>query len=69
MLKLLKLLQNLYNYGIRGNIHKCVQSYLTNLKQFTAIGKVSSELLAVKCGIPQGSVLGPLHVCVRERYT
>ena len=29
-------------------------------KQFTAIGKNSSEVNEIKCGVPQGSVLRPL---------
>jgi hypothetical protein len=50
----------MYNYGIRGNIFKWFQNYLSNRKQFTAINKFSSELLPVGCGVPQGSILGPL---------
>ena len=35
-------------------------SYLTNRVQFVQIGNVKSDVLTVKCGIPQGSTLGPL---------
>jgi hypothetical protein len=53
------LLQKMYNYGVRGNIFKGFQNYPLNRKQFTAINKFCSELLAVGCGTPQGSILGP----------
>ena len=48
------------NYGIRGVTYKWFASYLRNRKQFTAIGNNSSEVNDIKCGVPQGSVLGPL---------
>ena len=54
------LLQKLNSYGIRGNIFKWFQSYLSNRKQFTTINKFNSEPLTVSCGVPQGSILGPL---------
>jgi len=54
------LLAKMKNYGIRGVIYNWFASYLRNRKQFTAIGKNSSEVNEIKCGVPQGSVLGPL---------
>ena len=35
-------------------------SYLSNRRQFTSIGAINSEDLPISCGVPQGSVLGPL---------
>ena len=54
------LLQKLYHYGIQDLAHNWFQSYLFNRPQFVFISGFSSELMSVKCGIPQGSTLGPL---------
>ena len=54
------LLRKLEKYGIRGLPLQWFLSYLTNRAQFVQIVNVKSDLLSVKCGIPQGSTLGPL---------
>jgi len=54
------LLAKMNNYGVRGTVHDWFTSYLTNRKQHTVIGQSQSELQTITCGIPQGSVLGPL---------
>ncbi len=54
------LLKKLDHYGIRDNILSLIQSYLTNRKQYVKNGEIESSLLDVVCGVPQGSVLGPL---------
>ena len=36
------------------------RSYLNNIFQYTTIDGASSTLRQVRCGVPQGSVLGPL---------
>ena len=54
------LLQKMYNYGIRGNIHNLFKSYLSNRQQFVKVNDAQSNLKSINCGVPQGSVLGPL---------
>ena len=54
------LLKKLEHYGIRGNAHNLLSSYLTGRKQFTKIQNEASDLAPILWGVPQGSVLGPL---------
>ena len=55
-----KLLSKLSRYGIRGNAHALLSSYLSNRTQYTEVLDECSEKLFIKYGVPQGSVLGPL---------
>ena len=54
------LLDKLYCYGIRGVPFNLLKSYLTNRKQYVTINGISGNVLDIECGVPQGSVLGPL---------
>ena len=54
------LCEKLNFYGLRGNVNKLIQSYLSNRKQFVSINGYDSELKDILCGVPQGSSLGPL---------
>ena len=54
------LLETLQHYGVRGMAFNWFQSYLTNGKQYVEVNGASSDVLYVMCGVPQGSVLGPL---------
>ena len=54
------LLRKLHHYGLRGIINDWFASYLTNRTQVTQITDEVSCKANVPCGVPQGSVLGPL---------
>ena len=54
------LLQKLYHYGNRGIINDLFHSYLIERVPSTLIGSKVSTKLPTACGVPQGSVLGPL---------
>ena len=47
-------------YGIRGVANKWLQNDLSNRKQYVVIYDGCSDLLDMICGVPQGSVLGPI---------
>ena len=54
------LLSKLYHYGIRDVALKWFQSYLENRKQYVTYNGEISDMQIIKCGVPQGSILGPL---------
>ena len=54
------LLKKLEHYGIRGSSLNWFDSYLNNRFQYVYLNGESSEQKAITCGVPQGSVLGPL---------
>ena len=54
------LLAKLNHYGIRGVSNDWFKSYLSNRSQYVSINGYNSGLAAINCGVPQGSVLGPL---------
>ena len=54
------LIQKLNHYGVRGTVNKWFLSYLSNRSQSVSILGFESDILTIKHGVPQGSVLGPL---------
>ena len=54
------LLEKLQHYGIRGITLQWFTSYLYNRKQRVSLDGKKSSFLNITCGVPQGSILGPL---------
>ena len=54
------LLHKLNHYGIRGNSLEWISTYLSNRNQSVSCNGVKSNALNINCGVPQGSIIGPL---------
>uniref|UniRef100_A0A3B4FPC0 Reverse transcriptase domain-containing protein n=1 Tax=Pundamilia nyererei TaxID=303518 RepID=A0A3B4FPC0_9CICH len=55
------LLKRLENWaGLSGTVLNWFKTYLENRKYFVSIGNFTSEQTSITCGVPQGSILGPL---------
>ena len=54
-------LSKLETYGVKRNLLKWFENYLTNRKQYVQINNNKKTAFEnVICGVPQGSILGPL---------
>ena len=54
------LIGKLEHYGITGIALELFKSYLDNRKQYVSLNSLKSNTKPINCGVPQGSVLGPL---------
>ena len=54
------LLYKLSYYGFRGKSLELMKNYLSCRKQYVEINNQKSKLLEINCGVPQGSIVGPL---------
>ena len=54
------LIHKLSKLGVRGIILSWFENYLSNRKQYVAFHSFNSSRLNITCGVPQGSILGPL---------
>ena len=54
------LLKKLSFYGIKNRSLTLIENYLSNRQQCTVANNIRSDLAPLSCGVPQGSILGPL---------
>jgi len=54
------LLHKLHYYGVRGKAFEWFKSYLQDRIQFVSYNNCKSNMNSIHCGVPQGSILGPL---------
>jgi len=54
------MLNKLFRYGIRGTVNDWFRSYLSNRLQYVNRDGNKSSTVVDRCGVPQGSILGPL---------
>lgn len=54
------LLTKLQHYGITGSVLSWLSSYLDLRRQYTSFNGINSNYSNITCGVPQGSILGPL---------
>ena len=58
------LIEKLKHYGIDGLALDWFKSFLSDRMQQTKIGSKLSQLHRILCGVPQGSILGPVLFCI-----
>ena len=62
-----RLLHKIHQYGIRGNIHKWLTSFLTERNMRVQLEGDYSSNTKVESGVPQGTVLGPILFLSHQR--
>lgn len=60
-----ELIKILPSFRIKVNSLKWINSYLTDRQQIVKVNKVLGRKRKIVCGVPQGSVLGPLFFILR----
>jgi hypothetical protein len=60
------LLAKLEHYGVRAEVLGLLESYLKGRFQYVVYNGVESGKWEVRCGVPQGSVLGPLFFLIYD---
>ena len=61
------LLDNLHDVGVNSRSLCWFQNYLADRKQSVMLGNVMSSFKQITCGVPQGSILGPLLFSIYVR--
>ena len=54
------LLQKLACYGVNGSSLELIESYLKDRSQCCSVNEQLSSMKSIACGVPQGSIIGPL---------
>ena len=54
------MIKKLEFFGVSDGPGKLLESYLSNRKQYVVFDDINSQVLDIKTGVPQGSILGPL---------
>ena len=62
------LLNKLTYYGVKNSANDLLRSYLSNRKQYVQIDDISSSIVSINTGVPQGSILGPIlfNICIND---
>ena len=60
------LLKKMDHYGVRGTENSWFTNYLSDREQFVTINGADSGIVKTLCGVPQGSVLGPLLFLMQQ---
>ena len=53
-------IEKLSFHGVRGIANTWLENYLMNRKQYVVVDNQPSSMRFIKCGVPKGSVLGPV---------
>ena len=62
------MLNKLDYYGIKDLALEWFKNYLSDRLKYVQIGGVSSHMLPITCGVPQGSILGSLLFLIYVNY-
>ena len=54
-------MSKLEHYGIKGDIHNWISGFLMERSQKVVVDGFCSPEISGDSGVPQGSVLGPIH--------
>ena len=55
------LIAKVSGYELNGNALKYIHTYLKNRKQCVCVNNVCSDFKGIILGVPQGSIIGPIH--------